>query len=262
MDKSLDKSTENIVNIDSILNDNQHTNKKKNKTIEMKHNEIKINKENNIPNQNQSENIWDEITNEDQQQFHHLLKKQCQTILFDSYKDQWTTPEYLNKSIIGKCNLLFIIITKDNFKIGYFLKSQIQNIDLQKRIKRKAESLHFILNSSQQNSNYSQINSKSSEYCLYSHLYHSKMLITLGPIVLYCDQTQKKSFYQSIETYKFPYQSEMNKKVDFEIKRLIVIEMNDNENEMKSNESNTQKIDIVRNEQLNNHMTVTIDMNE
>ena len=154
----------------------------------------------------------------------------CSDVLFDSNVDDWSIKtSVLNKRIIGKKQLTFIIEDEDNEIFGYYLNTQIIE-EYKKRQKVDNKSFEFNLQSKDNRlSKPMKFEIINLNYGIRLHYVTDEILITLGDIHLMKQNKKNKNYcYEYIHRYNYhEIENALCGKtfLKFHPKRILVIQM-------------------------------------
>ena len=173
------------------------------------------------------------ITKNKKKYLEKWTKLKCKEILFDSKcDDQDYQTSVLNKRIIGRKQLLFLIEDETKEKFGYYLNTEIQQ-DYQHIQRTDEKSFHFNLNKSMKYP--IKILKYGNKFQLFDN--NNSMLIQLGDINLKKKSDKKESFYKHRDCvsfdykgltvpFSFPIHYLTFEKMCFNPKRIVVLQMN------------------------------------
>ena len=161
-------------------------------------------------------------------------------ILFDSKIDNWSNhTSVFNERIIGKKQLIFLIVDEDGEKFGYYLNTQIEEeYYLPKETDNKSFQFNIQSNGRLEKSIKCKIkDTEYGGYYLFDKSDEYEQLIIIGDITLfkeslknqsYCEQHEDYFNYHGIENALCGKQPNDDGKMKFTPKRIVVIQMIEN----------------------------------
>ena len=172
------------------------------------------------------------LTSNQLKQLEEWTNLKCSEIVFDTEKDKWKAGNcVLNKNIIGKKQLLFLIEDEDGEKFGYYLNTEVKT-DFENRCIVDKKTFHFNLQSQNGRLNkpmkFEIKDTKWGGYKMSDD--NAGRLIWLGNIILYkegmrnrCDCEQKEDEF-NFHGIKKALCGKVHPE-EFTIKRILVIQM-------------------------------------